>query len=142
MTRAAVAFTALHDGFLFASCGGVGECTAYVCLATGAIHWHSEFGDNEEPLPEDIEDGEKYIALPHKNELDLGKPLVLDFARERMPDAEDEIRDMFAHRGAYARFKDFLDRRGMLAQWYGYETRAEEQALRQWCADNGIEVDG
>ena len=32
------------------------------------------YGGDEE-LPDDIED-EKYIAIPHKKELDLGKPLV------------------------------------------------------------------
>jgi hypothetical protein len=35
---------------------------------------------NDEELPDDI-DNEKYIAIPDKRELDLGKPLVLDFAR-------------------------------------------------------------
>ena len=36
-------------------------------------------------LPDDIDD-EKYIAIPNKKELDLGKPLVLDFTREFLPD--------------------------------------------------------
>jgi hypothetical protein len=52
---------------------------------SGKIYWHSEFGDNDEELPDDI-DNEKYIAIPDKRALDLGKPLVLDFAREFLPD--------------------------------------------------------
>jgi len=36
-------------------------------------------------LPDDIEGDKKYIAIPDKRELDLGKPLALDFAREFLP---------------------------------------------------------
>ena len=35
----------------------------------------------DEELPDDIED-KKHISIPDKRELDLGKPLLLDFARE------------------------------------------------------------
>jgi hypothetical protein len=35
---------------------------------------HSALGDD---LPEDIEDSDKYISIPHKNNLDLGKALVM-----------------------------------------------------------------
>jgi hypothetical protein len=75
--------------------------------------WHSEFGDNDEKLPDDI-DNEKYIAIPDKRELDLGEPLVLDFAREFLTDGYDEVRHIFSRRGAYRRYKDLLVRRGAL----------------------------
>jgi hypothetical protein len=42
-------------------------------------------------LPDDIDD-EKYISIPDKSELDVGKPLVLDFVREFLPDDYDEVR--------------------------------------------------
>jgi hypothetical protein len=72
----------------------------------------------------------------------LGKPLVLEFTREFLPDAMGQVQNMFSHGGAYARFKDFLEHRGMLPQWYEYETRVQEEALRQWCGDRGIEIEG
>jgi hypothetical protein len=91
-------------------------------------------------LPDDIGDSEKFLQLPDKKELDLGKPLALDFARQFLPDDFDEVRQFFSKRGAYARFKELLDRRGALDQWYDFEAKAEERALRMWCELNSIEL--
>ena len=85
---------------------------------------------------------EKYIAIPDKKELDLGKPLVLDFAREFLPDDYDEVRHIFSRRGAYRRYKDLLVRRGALERWYDFSNKAEEAVLREWCAENGIDLGG
>jgi len=30
----------------------------------------------------------------------------------------------------------------VLDEWYAFEIEREESALREWCADNGIEVVG
>ena len=91
-------------------------------------------------LPDDIEHSEKYVPIPDKRELDLGKPLVLDFARQFLPNDIDEVRRIFTRKGAYARFKDLLDRRGALDHWYDFEAKVEEKALRMWCDLNSIEV--
>ncbi|VIO73281.1 hypothetical protein CI1B_48860 [Bradyrhizobium ivorense] len=91
-------------------------------------------------MPDDVEDDEKYIAVPDKRELDLGKPLVLDFAREFLPGDFDEIRYIFSKRGAYQKFKALLIRRRALDRWYDFENKATEQALRRWCEDNEISV--
>jgi hypothetical protein len=80
-----VSFSDLQLAFEFVSSGGMGENEAYLDRQTGKIYWHSEFGHNDEKLPDDIDD-EKYIAIPDRKELDLGKALVLDFAREFLPD--------------------------------------------------------
>src|SRR5712691_11171653 len=64
--------------------GSLGENLAFLCRRTGKIYWHSEFSDVAElddELPDDVDDEEKYIAIPDKLELDLGKPLALNFAR-------------------------------------------------------------
>ena len=83
-----VSFSDVQLAFEFVSSGGMGENEAYLDRQSGKIYWHSEFGDNDEELPDDIDD-EKYISIPDKRELDLGKPLVLDFAREFLPDDYD-----------------------------------------------------
>jgi hypothetical protein len=49
-------------------------------------------------------------------------------------------RTIFQGRGAYARFKDLLGGRGMLDQWYDFEAKAVERALKMWCDLNSIEV--
>jgi len=136
-----VKFDDLELAFQFVSSGAPMENEAYLCRDTGVIYWHSDFGDNEEELPDDI-DSEKYVAIPHKNTLDLGKHLALRFTASVLPDRATEVQAIFSRRGAYARFKDFLERCGELQQWYDYEEKAQRQALRRWCEDNDIGIDG
>jgi hypothetical protein len=136
-----VSFSDLQLAFEFVSSGRMRENEAYLDRQSGKIYWHSEFGDNDEELPDDI-DNEKYIAIPDKRELDLGKPLVLDFAREFLPDHYDEVRHIFNRRGAYRQYKDLLVRRGALERWYDFSNKAEEAALREWCVENGVELGG
>ncbi len=136
-----VSFWDLQLAFEFVSSGGMGENEAYLDRQSGKIYWHSDFGDNDEELPSDIDD-EKYIAIPNKRELDLGKPLVLDFARGFLPDDYDEVRHIFSRRGAYRRYKDLLVRRSALERWYDFSKKADEAALREWCAENGIDLTG
>ena len=103
-----VSFENILLAFEFANAGGAGENEAFLCKQTGETFMRSEFTEDLDELPDDIEDREKYLRLPSKRELDLGKPLVLDFARELLPDDVDEIRRIFSRTGAYAAFKDLL----------------------------------
>lgn len=116
--------------------------SAFVSRKTGALHWASDLMDLEEELPEDIEDGSIYIAVSNKNDLNLGKNLVLKFTEERLPDSCATVATFFRKRGAYGRFKDLLERKGLLEAWYEYEAQAVEQALRAWSAENGLHLTG
>jgi len=138
--RVAVPFDRILEAFEFVSFGPPEEHQAYLCLETGKIYWHSELGDDEEELPEDVDDAEKYIAIPHKNDVDLGRNLAIEFVDAVLPDAASEVERMFSRRGAYSNFKNLLERRGLLQRWYEYEAAAEDKALREWCADQGIEI--
>ncbi|TCU06987.1 UPF0158 family protein [Rhizobium sullae] len=137
----AVDFNELLNAFEFVSSMGTGENTAYLCKETGKIYLHSDWADDVEELPDD-EDSEKYIPIPEKRELDLGKQLVLRFARHHLPDDYDKVREIFSRAGAYARFKDLLEHRHAIDRWYAFEQEATEDALRTWCEDNDIEVSG
>jgi hypothetical protein len=120
-----------------------GRHEAYLCRRTGRIYFHSEFSDFEElndELPDDIEDDEKYVAIPGKRELGLGKPLALDFAREFLPDDFDEVRYIFSKRGAYKKFRALVIRTNVLEQWYDFESKTIQRALREWCEFNSIEL--
>ena len=131
----------IREAFEFVSAGGgVDEHQAFLCKQSGKLYWHSELCDELDILPDDVGDSEKFLQIPDQRELDLGKPLALDFAREFLPDDFDDVRQFFAKRGAYAKFKDLLHRRGSLDQWYDFEAKAEEKALRTWCDLNSIEV--
>jgi hypothetical protein len=84
-------FADLQLAFEFVSSGATGENEAYLDRQSGSIYCHSEYGDNAEELPDDI-DGENYIAIPDKRRLHLGKALVLDFVAQFLPDDHDEVR--------------------------------------------------
>ena len=135
-----VSLKEIREAFEFVSAGGGDEHQAFLCKQSGKLYWHSELCDDLDILPDDIDDNEKFLQIPDKKELDLGKPLALEFTREFLPDDLDGVRQFFSGRGAYARFKDLLHRRGSLDQWYDFEAKAEERALREWCDFNSIEV--
>ncbi len=134
-----VSFSELLDAFEFASLGQLGESQAFVNRRTGKIHYRSDYTDEEEDLPDDI-DGEDYVEVPQKRDLGLGKRTALDFAREFMASDFDGVREIFSRKGAYGRFKDLLDRRGKLESWYEFSNNAEEAALRAWCEDCELEL--
>ena len=139
MKRKSFSYTRIRDAFDYVGAGGRLEQEAYLCLETGETHLHTEIGDNFEELPEDVGDPDKYLAIPHRNDFDLGRRLALHFAREHLPaEAFDTARACFNRAGAYDRFKNLLDARGLLQQWYDYEEAAIDEALRGWCEESGI----
>ena len=128
-----VSIADITSAFEFANTSGsIGEFVAFVCKRTGKVYYRTDFSDDEE----------KYVALPDKRELGLGKPMVLDFAREFLPDDFDDVRYFFSKRGAYPKFKALLARRGAIDRWHAFEAKATEQALRDWCALHEIEIVG
>ena len=110
---------------------------AYVRREDGKIFWNDDASDQE--LPEDVEDESRYVLVPHSRELDLGSKLPIKFARRYLSmDAYDATIDIFRRRGAYQRFKQLLDQNGKLQEWYQYQERAKQDALREWCEDNAL----
>jgi hypothetical protein len=136
-----IAWDDILSAFEFVSMGE-SDNSAYLCRETGAMFWHSEIGDNFEELPDDIDDDAKYLAVPGARDLDLGKRLVMRFADEEFADHYDEVAEIFSRSGAYRRFRDLLTREGALDKWYAFEAAAKEKALREWCAENGVAVEG
>jgi len=47
---------------------------------------------------------------------------------------------MFSKRGDYPKFKALLARRHALDRWHAFEEKATNQALRDWCEANSIEL--
>ena len=101
-------FKIVLEAFEFASMGAPGETEAYFNRRTGEYFIVSDYCDSEQ-LPDDLET-EKYVVLPNKNELDLGKQLVLRFASRYLEQDYDEVQFIFRKKGAYSRFKALLDR--------------------------------
>lgn len=140
MSRVTVDLCDLREAYEFVNVGGEFEREAFLSLETGQIFWRSEDeGALDEP-PDDVDDPEKYLPIPGKKELDLGKHLVLQFAAEYLPAVRDEVRDIFSRSGAYRRFRRLLEREDALTQWYEFENQETQVALRHWCHKNGLSL--
>ncbi|MFW6131991.1 MAG: hypothetical protein ACOC5F_05290 [Candidatus Aminicenantaceae bacterium] len=136
-----IKFEDIKEAFDFVNSGYYGDHTALLNKSTGQIHWRSESGDLGE-IPEALWESENAVEIPHKNDLGLGNQLVFDFVLSNTPDDVEYVRNIFRRRGAYARYKDFLESKGLLQSWYNFENAAQNRVLRKWCKDNGIELSG
>ena len=135
-----ITFETLESALQWSSSGAPYENEALLSRATGDLFLRSIQGDFGEELPDDIDDGTVYIAVPHKNDLDLGLSLVLAFADEHAPKHLSAIESFFRQRGAYAKFKALLERAQLLDRWYEYEAAATRKALEAWADENGFTV--
>lgn len=136
-----IKFSDIEDAFFFVSMGELYMNNAILCIETGQIFYISDFGDSDE-LPEDIDDDPgKYIEIPHKNELNLGKPLVLEFSAMSLSDNLEKVKSFFHKKGAYTKFKDFLEMKGLLDKWYAFEEAEQKNALMEWIKENDIIID-
>ena len=121
--------------------GGIIDAEAYITRKTGKIYWVSSEIDEEDDIPDDLDDISLYAAVPHQHDLDLGKRLVMKFTGRAMPDQYDQVAAIFRRPGAYSRYKDFLYRNELLEEWYKFENSAIESALREWADAEGFEVE-
>ncbi|MDE0284474.1 MAG: hypothetical protein OXN26_08010 [Gammaproteobacteria bacterium] len=138
---AAVDFGDISEAFETVSFNPQYDKEAYLCRETGRIYYYfSDLDDSGDELPEDIGDDRKYIQIPRKNELDLGRKLVFRFVEHELPGDVDYVYGIFRKAGAYSKFKALLERRGTLEKWYEYEANATEKALREWCEVNSIDL--
>jgi ribosomal protein S18 acetylase RimI-like enzyme len=129
----------IQDAFLFVSGAPRGMHTAILCKHTGQIRNRSEGADLDEIGEEEV-DWNACIEIPHRNDLDLGRKLVFEFVESALPSDYDRVRQIFRKRGAYRRFKDFLESKGLLDRWYDFENQRQEMALRRWIQENNIEL--
>lgn len=139
-TRTYVYLAELEDAFMFAGAAGSFDSAAYVSRETGRTYFVAESAGLDEEIPGDPQDESLYARVPDKHHFDLGQHLIFRFIDENAPDDYDEVRGYFSRRGAYARFKGLLERRGLLEAWRACEQAATEAALREWAEEEGFEV--
>lgn len=134
-------FNELYEAYEFISGDPSQESSATLDKTTGKIYYDSEYLDENdaERLPAEEYNADIHIELPYKDELDLGSELVFDFVEQFMPNDEDKVSQIFSKKGAYSRYKDFLDSKGFLQKWYDFETRKKYLALLLWCKENDID---
>ena len=129
----------IEDAFLFVSSDMQFSNRALLNKDTGEIYYLSDVCESDE-LPDDAEESDRYIEIPHKNDLDLGTELVHAFISQRAPQLADEVARIFRRKGAYSRFKGLLESHGLLQDWYDFENTQTQLALREWCRENDLDV--
>lgn len=130
-------FDEVVTAYCFVCAGSQGGNSAYLDVETGKIFYQSLMMDIDELRGKKI-DRSRLVAIPYKNDLGLGRSLAVEFVDVNLPDAYHLVRDMFRKKGAYRRFKGFLEAKGMLEAWYRFENEREEKTLRAWCEENRI----
>jgi hypothetical protein len=138
---ATVALDELEQALYWVSSPPEYECTAHISRSSGRIFSCGSDGPLDSDAPDDLDDGTQYVALPHKNDLELGRTMVFRFVDEFAPHLTDEVHKLFRQRGAYARFKALLQRHRMLDLWHEHERRATLQALEDWATEHGFIVE-
>ena len=134
-----VKFSDIEEAFFFVSSDSYGMHTAILDKNSGQLYYRSEMGDLDE-IDDEVMDWENCLQIPHKNDLELGRELVFEFVEGHLPDEYPRVRQFFSRPGAYGRFKSLLESKGLLQSWFDFENQRGQQALRQWCKDNGIET--
>jgi len=130
-------YQTIEEAFFFVSDVQPYEHTAVVNRITGETFYASEMAGHNE-IPDEAEGNDDYLWIPHKHDLDLGKPLAMSFILSRCPDLYDDVLDIFRRKGAYGRYKDLLERKGLLQEWYAFEEEKTREALLRWCEGNGV----
>ena len=94
-----------------------------------AIEQAREFLNNEDD----------YIPLPSK--FDFHEYRVMEEFIRSLPIEEqrDVLLSLIKGKGAFARFKQGLERFLLLENWYQYRDQALAELAEEWCRDNGIE---
>jgi hypothetical protein len=134
------AFEDLVAAYEWVSSDPGGENAAYVSRETGRVYWLTDAVESEDELPDDLEDGTQYLAVPHKHDLDLGNALALQFVNAALPSRYRDAVEFFRHPGAYRRLKAMLERAHKLDEWHEYEAAAVQGALRSWVTDNELPI--
>jgi len=128
----------IEMAYMYGADAMLGSC-AVINKATGKILYLSD-DDGVDAPPEDIDDDSKYLEIPNKHDFDLGNQLAFEFAELHEELDYDRIRSIFRKRAAYSAFKDLLESKELLDQWYAHEDSMTKTALKEWCSENEIEL--
>ncbi|MEM9303888.1 MAG: hypothetical protein AAGE01_17370 [Pseudomonadota bacterium] len=131
----------LEDAFQCASYGeGPLDTLAVVRRSTGEIFVRTD-GGVDDGFPADYRDDiSDYVEIPGRHDLALGTGLVFRFVDRHVPELRKQVERYFCGPGAYAKFKDLLERHRVLEQWYDFEQVETLIALRDWCDEVGLEI--
>jgi hypothetical protein len=127
-----MAYDTIDDAFHYISDAPPGQRQAVVHRTTGQVFLAS-FAAGFDERPTGAENDPAYVNVPHRQELDPGKALAVEFVRSHCPAEMARVEALFARAGGFRNFKDLLRRRQLLECWLVFEERRVATLLRQWC---------
>ena len=135
-----VKYADLEFAFDYVNSGDPYGHTVYVSRSTGQSYFRSDMAGVDE-VPHDVLENDDYVEIPNKLDLDLGKKLVWEFVDRQIPGLKNKIQRIFSQRGAYSRYKTFLEDLELLDAWHRFENERTREALLEWCETEGIPID-
>lgn len=132
-----MSYDTIDDAFHFVSDAPPGERKALVHRQTGEVFLAS-FKAGYDQRPAGWESDPDYLSIPHRQEIDPGRPLVVEFIRKTCPAELARVEGLFSRPGAFRKVKDLLRRKQLLESWQVFEVQQLEALLRQWCAAQGL----
>jgi hypothetical protein len=132
------------------------DVTAYLDCDTGAVvtieaeiaalsernepvEWRDWERERIEILRE-IENGsQRYVQLPSQQDVHEWD-IMRRFCDTVGDDLAERLLRAIRGRGAFRRFKDELDRRGLLDRWFAFRRDALREIAIEWCSENDIPI--
>jgi hypothetical protein len=134
-------FDDIQKAHEFVSSSPLDENQAILNLKTGEILYKSGMLDEEE-FPGEIETSDDFVWVPHREDLDWGAGLMMDFVELYLPAERKTVKRMLRRANALSNFQELLTRLGKLEAWQAFEKEETKNALLDWCDENEIEVAG
>ena len=112
----------------------------YYNKETGELEYFNYEHENPNDLDiEEVEDDEKFIRLPDKFDInDYGILKDFMFAQEDR-EIRDALYDIIHSKGVFKKFRQVVERFGILEKWYEFYAKAYEDIVKEWCEENGLE---
>ncbi|MDD3169063.1 MAG: UPF0158 family protein [Eubacteriales bacterium] len=80
---------------------------------------------------------DNYLALPDRYEVNEYN-IMEEFCLQLLPPKSEVFLNAIRGRGAFRRFRDLLERYGILEQWYNFEQQSLTEIAREWCRKNEV----
>lgn len=132
-----MSFDLIDDAFHYVSNAPIGERSAVVHRSSGKVYLASRKADFDE-RPAGTAGDSDYVPIPHRQDIDPGKPLLMEFVRSHCPGEQARVEGLFSRSGGFRNAKDHLRRLGLLESWQVFESQRIEFLLRQWCTAQGL----
>jgi hypothetical protein len=98
------------------------------------------YGGGEEDIAtaREILKSDKWIALPSKFDIN-DYTIMQDFCRLQQDSGlKAQLENTLRGNGAFRRFREAVERNGLLEKWYAFKSSVYLEIAKDWCEKNGV----